>query len=517
MKSKIIRTLILSFVLSQSIIFSAKALPLDYLAGKNRYETAALISDKMSYSSVILVNGNSLVDGLSASGLSGALNAPILLTTKDSLPEVTLDRIKNVKSVYLVGGEHVISKSIENTLKNMGKNIKRLSGSDRYITSFKVADEINKIKGINEIYYVNGITGEADAMSIAPVAAKTSNPIILTNGKETTYRKSVKSYCIGGTSVLSTYFDSFSERLGGKTRFETNKIIVNKFFKEKSHVYLSKSEELIDALTSSALKDPVILVDNNSDKSAIASAKSMTVLGNIEQIAVNRAKSYLYGDVVVFYGQHQDDETLFAGSTIIDAIKSVGKENVYIVLISDGDETGVFEGERYKNLSVEDKARIRNNEFIAATEKLGVPRENLVFLNQPEKKVNKELVGDTMLYFEQKYENVTHITHSYMYDSHLQHLSTGKILYNLYNKGLIKDCRFFGRKELIPTNNQKMLIQSISDNNEEKQKIIKACNEYKLDNKDMIREGIGYKSVKSLFDNLTSDPLNTSYLHEPGL
>ena len=33
----------------------------------------------------------------------------------------------------------------------------------------------------------------------------------------------------------------------------------------------------------------------------------------------------------------------------------------------------------------------------------------------------------------------------------------------------------------------------------------------------MVREGIGYKSVKNLFDALTSDPNNTSYLHEPGL
>ncbi|MCR1951902.1 hypothetical protein NSA50_12690 [Clostridium sp. DSM 100503] len=69
----------------------------------------------------------------------------------------------------------------------------------------------------------------------------------------------------------------------------------------------------------------------------------------------------------------------------------------------------------------------------------------------------------------------------------------------------------------MPTTNNKLLIQSISDNEIEKNKILKACFEYKLDNRDMIREGIGYKSVSSLFDPLTSDPFNTSYLHEPGL
>ena len=159
---------------------------------------------------------------------------------------------------------------------------------------------------------------------------------------------------------------------------------------------------------------------------------------------------------------------------------------------------------------------IINNESIAATEKLGVLKENLIFLDQPEKNVTDEIVGNTMLKFENEFESVTHIAHSYKYDYHAQHLETGNILYNLYNKGLIKDCRFFARKELIPKSS-KLVIESVSDNNSEKKKILAACNEYKLDNKDMIREGIGYKSVSSLFDALTSDPLNTSYLHEPGL
>ncbi len=51
------------------------------------YETAGLLADKQSYSSDILVIlDNCIEDGLSASGLSGAANAPILLTQKDSIP-----------------------------------------------------------------------------------------------------------------------------------------------------------------------------------------------------------------------------------------------------------------------------------------------------------------------------------------------------------------------------------------------------------------------------------------------
>ena len=53
--------------------------------------------------------------------------------------------------------------------------------------------------------------------------------------------------------------------------------------------------------------------------------------------------------------------------------------------------------------------------------------------------------------------------------------------------------------------------------NEEKKKVLNACSEYKLDSKDMIREGIGYKSVSKLFIRLTSNPKVPSYIHESGI
>lgn len=517
MKKKYLKALILTVSIVTTFTFPVKALSVEYIAGSDRYETASLIANKFDYSTVILVNGLAIVDGLSASGLSGTLNAPILLTESELIPNSTLNKIQKANSIYLIGGEGVISKKLEQDLKNSGKNVIRLGGDDRVSTSYLVGNEIEKIKGISEIYYVNGWSGEADAMSIAPVAAKHSNPVILTDGITTNYRKNVQAYCIGGNGVINNSFDSFSKRIGGLDRFETNANVINTFFPNKEHVNLSKSDVLIDALTSSALKDPVVLLDINSDKSVIGGAKSATVFGDINQLAINRAKSYLFNDTVVFYSQHQDDETLFAGSAIVDAIKTVGAENVYIVLISDGDESGVFNDHRYNNLSLEKKTALRNTEFRAATSQLGVLEKNLIFLNQPEKNINENVIKDIVIDFENRFNNVTHVTHSYKYDLHEQHLKTGNILYDLYKSNQIKDCRFFGRKELITIINNKMLIESISDNKNERNNILKACFEYKLDKADMVREGIGYKSVSSLFDSLTSDPLNISYLHEPGL
>lgn len=103
-------------------ITNAYALDVDYIRGIDRYETASLIASKMNYSSAILVNGNSLVDGLSSSGLSGATNSPILLTRTSEIPQTTLNKLNGVNKVYIVGGTMVVSSNIEEQLKYLGKN-----------------------------------------------------------------------------------------------------------------------------------------------------------------------------------------------------------------------------------------------------------------------------------------------------------------------------------------------------------------------------------------------------------
>ncbi|MDD7794540.1 cell wall-binding repeat-containing protein [Clostridium sp. 'White wine YQ'] len=514
-KKMIFLTILFSSILIQ--MKTAHAVEVDSIKGKDRYETAYMIAQKMNYTQAILVNGYSIVDGLSASGLSGTTDSPILLTEKDSIPEKTLDGLKSVNKVYIVGGEGVISKNVERILNMRGISTERLGGADRYATSIAVANKIEATKGIQQVFYVNGDVGQADAMSISPEAAKSKNPIILTNGISTGYKRNVDSYSIGGQGVIGAWFDTFTTRIGGKSRFETNKEVIDYFFPNRNHVYLSKSEELIDALTSSVMKEPVVLVENYSDKTVLAGAKSFTSLGDINSIAIGQAKGYIYKEKVVFYSQHQDDEVLFAGSAIVDAIESVGRENVYLVVVSDGDESGVLMGDRYKNLTVAEKATLRNNELKAADEQLGLDLNNIIFLNEPESNCNYDDLSKIALEFENKFTNVTHVAHTYKFDIHPQHLKCGQTIYNLYKEGKIKDCKFFARTEKANEINPINLILNIAYSNEEKDRVLKASKEYKLDRKDMIREGIGYKSVPGLFDALEKDKYVTSYLHEPGI
>lgn len=254
------------------------------IIGEDRYETAGLIADRIDYyDSVILVNANeALADGLSAAALSGKEDAPILLVKKDSIPKATMDRIKNVSKVYIIGGEDAVSKKVEEQLK--GKTIERIGGKDRIETSMLIS---KKLGNYNKVFLVNGYTGEADAMSASAAAAKYEAPIILTNGKKSELAKksNVDYYAIGGDAVLEdSLVDKYdAERLGGKDRYETNRLVIKELYKNSSKYYYTKGNPLVDALTISlrAKDNGVVLVSPKSDNS-ILKGKDLVQVGGMD-------------------------------------------------------------------------------------------------------------------------------------------------------------------------------------------------------------------------------------------
>ncbi len=371
------------------------------IKGSNRYQTSALIADKQNYTTAILVNSTkSIADGLSASALSGAANAPILLVKQNEIPADVELRLECTNKIYIIGSENAISKNIEDRLKKSGFIVSRIGGKNRYETSVNVANEVKRVKGgasetfivngvkgeadamsissrsgfivsriggknryetsvnvgnevkrvkggASETFIVNGTKGEADAMSISSVAARDSAPVILTDGKTISAdaKKIVNSipnrYAIGLQGVMNeslveslgatrvggknrfetnkkiintfyknvaSYYLSKSDqlvdalaaspitigatRVGGKNRFETNKKIINTFYKNVASYYLSKSDQLVDALAASPITkySPIVLVNKNSDKSVLKGAQKMTALGGIDKATIESCK-----------------------------------------------------------------------------------------------------------------------------------------------------------------------------------------------------------------------------------
>ena len=90
-------------------------------SGINRYKTAVEISKKNfnSAETVILVNGMTEADALSASVLAKEKNAPILLIEKDVTPEEVKQEIERLgaKNIIVIGGNSSVSKKATEDLK----------------------------------------------------------------------------------------------------------------------------------------------------------------------------------------------------------------------------------------------------------------------------------------------------------------------------------------------------------------------------------------------------------------
>ena len=290
----------LAVILMGSSVISANAYMKEEIVGSNRYETAAKVADRMgNYSTAVLVNGNSIADGLSASGLAGKENAPILLVKTDSIPKETLQRLYKVKKVYIIGKENAVSGKVESSLKKSGMTVKRIGGSNRIDTSIAVSKEIGSY---SKAFLVNGFKGEADAMSVSSVAARDKAPIILTNGNSNPVSKKsgVKYYVVGGNTVMSNSIQSSfgAERLSGSNRYTTNKVIVKKFYPNTDKLYFAKGDGLVDALAVSPLakNSGLALVNENSDKSVFYNKENLVQVGGMNRSIVDKVLNSIYNE-----------------------------------------------------------------------------------------------------------------------------------------------------------------------------------------------------------------------------
>jgi len=236
------------------------------LSGKNRFEVAANIANfgwTESANTIILTNYLAFADALSASPLAYKEDAPILLTQKDKLPAETREQIirLNATNVILVGGPGSISEKVITELQMLGINaIKRISGKDRFEVSAKIAEELGDS---DSAIIANGHIF-ADALSIAPYAARMGFPILLVNKtnipdriNDYLMRKNLQTTIIvGGEGSVNTnilYQLPTPTRIGGKDRYEVAANIARVLDFPSQTAYIATGLSFADALTGSVL------------------------------------------------------------------------------------------------------------------------------------------------------------------------------------------------------------------------------------------------------------------------
>ena len=234
------------------------------ISGSNRYNTAIELSKKAFDESkiAIVASGENFADALSGGALAAANNAPLLLIDNNSttINDVNRElRRLGVEKVYVLGGKNAISINTEMKLTSDADNndkrriVNRLSGNDRYETSYEIYKEVTRTSGTKEEpILVNG-NQFADALSAGALSASTKRGIILTDGHNVNSKinkKDSNNIVIGGHASMDSTFGG--KRISGSNRYETS-VNVAKYFNNPKNIMLASGEKYPDGLASITL------------------------------------------------------------------------------------------------------------------------------------------------------------------------------------------------------------------------------------------------------------------------
>ena len=582
------------------------------LSGSDRHVTAINVSKEVypdGSDNVILVGEKNvdgdlttdLADGYLASSLANVIDAPVLFVNNNSVGSslsAELDRL-NAKTIYLIGGSAVISDNVKNSLDNDERDVIRLTASGngystdtgKIGTSITVAKEVKKHKSFNSIILAPDKTDLIDSALMSFISAKEGIPIIysssssLSSGISTflTENNISKVYLVGGSSFYDAVKGSIGENkivnLSGGSRYDTNSNIISEFYDSFDSVVVVNSdvELVISSQLANKTNSIVMYTNDNNDNEFVDSQinlirnndiDNLYYLGNSKVKVAFRNMMYQINksncnDSVecllfmksraVFYIPHQDDETSFHSQSILNAIKNLGAENVFVVFMTDGNSSVVTKDkiliERLKEVG-RTFTEQRDLESTNALLDFGVLPENiqfvedLDFVNQSRfvdgnLRNNINSLKKVMIAYDNKYGgDITHFSYTPYFDKHYDHLSLGQALMELYFDSTIKDDSFSNVYSVIRVdvnekypgidnykNYSKKLLTLNYYNDDFKNRTISAIGRFVHPEEDVkfgdikitgtSDVGIGYASGRGAFDTFIRDYLDTDSLYTP--
>ena len=242
--------------------FSGKAIQyasvVKRLSGNVRYDTMGAILDESNYpqrGTVIVASGENFPDALAASGLSGKLNAPVVLTDTYQLSaraDGQLTRLRPTR-VIVVGGPSAVSDGVVDQIANRvtapsEADVVRIAGATRRDTANEIFAQADKqhAKGQPDQDWNADTaiiaTGDnfVDALSISSVARQKKLPVFLSgqDGLDANTVKAIKDHGFtnviiagGSQAVPQSVVSQLKaagvdgpniQRIGGATRYQTS-------------------------------------------------------------------------------------------------------------------------------------------------------------------------------------------------------------------------------------------------------------------------------------------------------
>jgi putative cell wall-binding protein len=245
------------------------------ISGSDRYATATAISQQgwNFANTVIIARGDDFPDALAGAPLAYKLNAPILLTDKNSLSTPTRDEIRRLgaRKAIILGGTGAVSDSVKKSLESLGVTVERISGANRFETAVKIAECLG---GSPEKAIITYGYNFPDALSIASYAARNGYPILLSQsntlpGDTISALNSIKStLVIGGPVAISEGVMKQlpnPTRISGKNRFDTSAKIAQSLNMVNEKAFIATGYGFADGLTGSVVaakfSAPLLLVE----------------------------------------------------------------------------------------------------------------------------------------------------------------------------------------------------------------------------------------------------------------
>lgn len=221
------------------------------VSGENRYDTAANIAELQHPEGAdwaLVARGDTFPDALAASPVAAELDAPILLTQPDDVPDRTMQALEalGATQVKVLGGTSAVAPSAVDELESQGIEVDRLAGENRYATAAELARYVQG-RNDNRANYPGGqravflATGEdyPDALAAGAPAAQAEGPPIpvLLSAHDTPTQPTIDLVeqqnvelviVVGGEAAISTAVTARLEdedtnvvRVAGESRFQT--------------------------------------------------------------------------------------------------------------------------------------------------------------------------------------------------------------------------------------------------------------------------------------------------------
>ena len=244
---------------------------------------------------VIIATMDSYYDALTASGLAGIIDCPILLTDPASLSSETAALIEELGATkaYIVGGTSAVSQEVENQVSALSgiNEIERLSGNYARDTAMTLYEEGARVGEWGDTAIVCTVNSYLDGLAASPYSFAKNAPIFLVNSDFVLDNSAVaaiangefsKVIIMGGTAAVSpavgTQLFGVVEnisRMAGDNAYETARLFANRCLQDgmvATGAALTTAGSYYDALSAGTLcgraNAPLLYVDEGYASSA---------------------------------------------------------------------------------------------------------------------------------------------------------------------------------------------------------------------------------------------------------